>query len=256
MLSYVKLRKPFCINDLPKQHIFRDRYLAQNSVSSFENSRVHNFSIFCSRELYEILHRNNIPTPRHIYANRENGKVCDLKEFENHIEVNGERISKPFVEKPFDGEDHGVYIYYHKRDGGGSRRLFRKVQDKSSDYFPDENVRRGGSFVYEPFMPQTNDLKVYTIGPGYAHGEIRKSPTLDGKVERDPDNKELRFLTRMTREEKEIAMKIVTIFKQNICGLDIIRHGGRSYVIDVNGWSFVKGNMRYDSHQVYDLAYR
>jgi inositol hexakisphosphate/diphosphoinositol-pentakisphosphate kinase len=33
-------------------------------------------------------------------------------EDEDYVEMNGQRINKPFVEKPFDGDDHNVYIYY------------------------------------------------------------------------------------------------------------------------------------------------
>jgi Histidine phosphatase superfamily (branch 2) len=52
----------------------------------------------------------------------------------------------------------------------------------------------------------------------------------------------------LTFREKEIARRIVLVFKQFVCGFDILRvqegHSVVSYVCDVNGWSFVK-NSRY-----------
>ena len=45
------------------------------------------------------------------------------------IELNGQTMKKPFVEKPASGEDHNINIYYHSSSGGGGRRLFRKVFD-------------------------------------------------------------------------------------------------------------------------------
>jgi hypothetical protein len=51
-------------------------------------------------------------------------KEVVLTEDGDAIIVGDTVVMKPFVEKPVDGEDHNVYIYYK---GGGGRRLFRKV---------------------------------------------------------------------------------------------------------------------------------
>ncbi|XP_016119443.1 inositol hexakisphosphate and diphosphoinositol-pentakisphosphate kinase 1-like, partial [Sinocyclocheilus grahami] len=173
-------------------------------------------------------------------------KECNLVESEDHVEVNGEVFHTPFVEKPVSAEDHNVYIYYPTSAGGGSQRLFRKIGSRSSVYSPESTVRKTGSYIYEEFMPTDGtDVKVYTVGPDYAHAEARKSPALDGKVERDSEGKEIRYPVMLTAMEKLVARKVCLAFKQTVCGFDLLRANGHSFVCDVNGFSFVKNSMKY-----------
>ena len=86
---------------------------------------------------------------------------------------------------------------------------------------------------------------MYTVGPDYAHAEARKSPALDGKVERDLEGKEIRYPIILTNTEKLISRQVCLAFKQTVCGFDLLRANGKSYVCDVNGFSFVKNSMKY-----------
>uniref|UniRef100_A0A671RIC2 Inositol hexakisphosphate and diphosphoinositol-pentakisphosphate kinase n=1 Tax=Sinocyclocheilus anshuiensis TaxID=1608454 RepID=A0A671RIC2_9TELE len=224
-VAYKKLRNPFVINDLDLQYFIQDR-----------------------REVYHILKAEGIQLPRFAVLNRDPARPeeCNLVEGEDHVEVNGEIFQKPFVEKPVSAEDHNVYIYYPTSAGGGSQRLFRKIGSRSSVYSPESNVRKTGSYIYEEFMPTDGtDVKVYTVGPDYAHAEARKSPALDGKVERDSEGKEVRYPVILNAREKLIAWKVCSAFKQTVCGFDLLRANGQSYVCDVNGFSFVKNSMKY-----------
>lgn len=108
-------------------------------------------------------------------------------------------------------------------------------------YSPESSVRKTGSYIYEEFMPTDGtDVKVppnfrrfkgwnrfllrhhrvclwtcqvYTVGPDYAHAEARKSPALDGKVERDSEGKEIRYPVMLTSMEKLVARKVCMAFK-------------------------------------------
>ncbi|XP_069959378.1 inositol hexakisphosphate and diphosphoinositol-pentakisphosphate kinase 2 isoform X6 [Cherax quadricarinatus] len=251
--AYTDLRKPYIINDLDMQYDLQDR-----------------------RVVYSTLQREGIELPRFAILDRDSKDPSkrELIEGEDHVEVNGVIFNKPFVEKPVSAEDHNIYIYYPTSAGGGSQRLFRKVcttcslapcprlqltalsvsskvccmqiGSRSSVYSPESRVRKTGSFIYEDFMPTDGtDVKVYTVGPDYAHAEARKSPALDGKVERDSEGKEVRYPVILSNAEKLIARKVCIAFKQTVCGFDLLRANGKSYVCDVNGFSFVKNSSKY-----------
>lgn len=224
-IEYARLRRPFLVNDLDIQYDIQDR-----------------------RKVYKILEEADIELPRYAVLDRDSANPEDreLIESDDHIEVANFVFNKPFVEKPISAEDHNICIYYPAHAGGGSQRLFRKIGCRSSVYSNESHVRKTGSFIYEEFMPTDGtDVKVYTAGPDYAHAEARKSPALDGKVERDMDGKEIRYPVILTNREKMIARKVCLAFKQTVCGFDLLRANGRSYVCDVNGFSFVKSSMKY-----------
>uniref|UniRef100_A0A1X7UU03 Inositol hexakisphosphate and diphosphoinositol-pentakisphosphate kinase n=1 Tax=Amphimedon queenslandica TaxID=400682 RepID=A0A1X7UU03_AMPQE len=225
-LRYVKLKSPkMLVNDLEMQYALMDR-----------------------RKVYDILVKNGIEVPPHVICNRDGSdkglKISEVDE--DTLEVNGVTFHKPFVEKPISAEDHNIYIYFPSDYGGGCQRLFRKVKDRSSTYSNESNVRKDGSYIYEDFMATDGtDVKVYTVGPDYAHSEARKSPALDGRVDRDDRGKEKRFPVLLTTKEKVIARKVCIAFKQTVCGFDLLRSNGNSYVCDVNGFSFVKNSDKY-----------
>ncbi|KAF2761411.1 hypothetical protein EJ05DRAFT_473913 [Pseudovirgaria hyperparasitica] len=262
-IAYARLRKPFCVNDIPMQRVLWDRRL-------------------CLR----ILDAMSVRTPQRVEVNRDGGPTIPSREIAQRVfektgvrldgpddgtggglppcqnveliedgdalYVDGRIIRKPFVEKPVSGEDHNIHIYYPKHHGGGGRRLFRKINNKSSE--KDETMMTprcisepDSSYVYEKFLRVENaeDVKAYTVGTGFCHAETRKSPTVDGVVKRNPNGKEIRYVTSLDAEESLMAAKIAEGFGQRVCGFDLLRAGGKSYVIDVNGWSFVKDNNDY-----------
>jgi hypothetical protein len=58
--------------------------------------------------------------------------------------------------------------------------------------------------------------QVYTVGPDYCHAEARKSPALDGKVERDKSGKEIRYPVLLSAKDKLLARKVCLAFKVSL----------------------------------------
>jgi hypothetical protein len=57
-----------------------------------------------------------------------------------------------------------IIIALHQAAGGGCKKLFRKIGNRSSEFYPDLNeVRRDASYIYEEFVEtQGTDVKMYT----------------------------------------------------------------------------------------------
>lgn len=93
-LKYIELRNPFLINDLHMNSVLVDR-----------------------TQIYDMLESLDINVPKHVYCDRRpdpvTGEIPErvIEEYDDYIVIDGKKVNKPFVEKPFNAEDHNIYIY-------------------------------------------------------------------------------------------------------------------------------------------------
>lgn len=184
-IEYVRLRRPFCVNDLQLATLLLDRRLVMGVLDAIDVPTPPRIVVnrdggprFFNAEIAEVASRDFS-----LVANSKKFPTLPLRLNRDELVVGEQSIRKPFVEKPVDAEDHNINLYFA---GGGCRKLFRKVANKSSEFLPElsalrisvdsEYGRRKDSYIYEAFLQSDSceDVKVYTVGLNYAHAETRK----------------------------------------------------------------------------------
>ena len=152
--SYVALRRPYLLNDLRMQRTLMDR-----------------------RRVYDLLEESGIDVPRHVFMSRDGYASTGTGDGNRHdrhggggSDADGVGSARPrassfaagFEPEVDEHDDHIEAIYYPSSAGGGCKKLFRKVGDRSSEFYPEINeIRRDGSYIYETFMEtQGTDVKV------------------------------------------------------------------------------------------------
>ena len=139
-IEYQQLHKPQLVNALEEQKLLTDRV-----------------------SMYGTLKQLGVPCPSFMIIDHSTAQPGDLQQDDDRIVFRGRTLSRPFVEKPQDGDDHDVWIYHPSRDGGGCTKLHRKKNDQASMRdFDQKRIREKGIFIYEPFL-DTRGLDIKAI---------------------------------------------------------------------------------------------
>jgi len=219
------------------------------------------------REMYRILVENEIPVPFHVVCNRkeeaDHPDNCVIEEFDDYIVVDGQKLSKPFLEKPADADNHEVYIYYPKSVGGGRTRLGKNM----CGFDERGRIRRHGSFVYERFIPSEGfETRLFVISSTacekentYIFAEAKTSIPATASVD---DSRQI-FQVQVgmgnsvlaNPAEKLVCPKIAKAFGQTTFKVDLLRSQTVTdsedkffvYDISVKGGALKnRGNVYYD----------
>ena len=246
-------------NDLNMQRVLRNRF-----------------------DIFTLLDQMNVPRPHYLVAKRGEGCIEPIIfEDKDFIEIGGRRISKPFIESLlmpmittcvfttqaaaaaavvacFENATakvansfltvHKIGVRVHRLSysvrfsvqretrcivhlrklcAAGARPRHQSLRCRCGALFP---LSRCHTLTHAP------------TGSDYVHAEARKAPSVDGAIERLPSGFEARTAVELTAAERETVLRVARVFRQAVCGMDLLRLADRTLVIDVNGWSFVKND--------------
>ena len=122
--------------------------------------------------------------------------------------------------------------------------MMRKTADRASiiESQGNQEPRQDQPYLYEEFVDTGGiDVKVYTVGLDRYYAEVRRAPSVEPSVTRDPvtgkDSK--RKPTTLLDHEVAMVQEVVRLTGQELCGIDLLRRRDESatFVCDVNGFS-------------------
>lgn len=197
------------------------------------------------RWLLKKLQEAGVPSPFYVECSR-NQRCPDptVEEHNDFIVINGQRINKPFVEKPVDRRDREIYVYFPKSTGGG-RALASTRESGDMEYVcrfdQSMRVRREGSFIYQEYLQSDGVVVQAVCAGGYAYGNavhqgVMTSLKSESHMHGEFDSTAMPIILR--QEEKLVAEKLRVVMQQTLFGITFVRAQNdkgkiTSYVIDV-----------------------
>ncbi len=201
------------VDDMP--FVFRsdnEMHILKNALQKFDipfvNDRVINaYPLYNKFTQSQIFRTHNILVPQTIHINNN-----DSVEILNMCaQMN---ITFPFVLKKSNGSQ------------GGSVFLINKPSQLQKILYQNRNV----NYVIQEYIPNTEDYRIFFIN-GRSVGVMRRSGgsnwrnnySLGGTIEKHTD-----------AEMERYAEDVCTRIGYDNAGVDIIKHGGKSYVLEIN----------------------
>lgn len=162
-----------------------------------------------------------IPVPRFLQCDRDGSLEPSIIDHEDYILIDGQRLDKPFVEKPIRSVDRDIYVYYPRSAGGGRVRLGWQGWGDAEFLGGRAYVRRNGSYVYECFIPSEGfELRLGVVGSSYVNAEAKQQLPVSRSCEQSMPQ----FIpVSLEPGEKQLARKAALAFGQRTFNLFALR---------------------------------
>lgn len=188
-------------------------------------------------DLYGHCATHGIAVPPYVVW-RPGGSIVDVGA---SIEISGETLSRPFLEKPLNVYDDLIYVYYDEESGGGRQLIapFGRGAEGQGDLELDTPLRafaqaasypgRKG-FLYDKFLPTGGVLlRVCVMGSWYCEGQAVHALHPERRI-----CTPVYAPAMMRLSEKRLCVRAAELFGQPVCAVDLLRTPEETFVTMVH----------------------